>query len=165
MNILVVSDTHRDIRALYDVVSRYRNSIDLVIHLGDCYNDLQSVMIDFPTIAHLSVLGNCDYNCFDTSVKYEGTFTADDRRIFYTHGHKYNVKAGLEYLISNAKMKDADIVLYGHTHIKQIVENNGVLVINPGSLTIPRDGGCGSCVLLKICAGEVKYEIIEVQDI
>ena len=162
MNILVVSDTHRKTDTLYDVVAKYRSAIDLVIHLGDCYNDLQSVMVDFPTIASLSVLGNCDYNCFDASVKYEGTFKADQRRIFYTHGHKYNVKAGLEYLVFNAKIKDADIVLYGHTHIKQAVEKNGVLVINPGSLSSPRDNSKPSYALLEICGYDVSYDILEV---
>ena len=161
MKILVFSDTHGDTSAMKDIVSRNRYDTDLVIHLGDHYKDLEYVMSDFPTIARIGVTGNCDYSFMYQNVKSEGTFTADKRRIFYTHGHKYNVKAGHDYIISNAKFCGANVVLYGHSHISFFEEKNGVIVINPGSLSFPRDGSQGTYAVLEICGEKLKCEIKE----
>ncbi len=162
LKILVVSDSHGNINLLHDVISANRN-VDLVIHLGDHTADGNEVMRDFPTIAYLTVSGNCDIGSFINKTNTEGTFKAEGRRIFYTHGHKYNVKYGTQYLVSQAKINNADIALYGHTHISGVDEQNGVLVINPGSVAFPRDGTSGTYCLLEIKDKSVKYEIKEVQ--
>ncbi len=161
LKILVVSDTHGNTHLLHSVVSANR-TCDLVIHLGDHYADGDEVMRDFPTIAYLCVSGNCDIGSFLNKTNTEGCFTAEKRRIFYTHGHKYNVKYGTEYLAMQAKMNKADIALFGHTHVSLVEEKSGVLVINPGSLSFPRDGSSGSYCVLEINEDKVKYEIKEV---
>lgn len=163
MKILVVSDSHGDTDLLYDIVSRNRLWADLVIHLGDNLKDINEVMRDFPTIAHLGVLGNCDFASMYIEPRSEGTFTAERRKIFYTHGHKYNVNYGLEYLVSNAKLKECNVVLYGHTHVSLCQEINGVLVVNPGSISRPRDGGGGSYARLEINDDNISCKIIEVE--
>lgn len=162
MKILVVSDSHGDTELLHDIISQNRTFCDLVIHLGDNLLDINDVMRDFPTIAKLGVLGNCDFASMYQDAKTEGCFTAEGRRIFYTHGHKYNVNYGLDYIVANAKLKGCDIVLYGHTHVSLCQEINGVLVINPGSISRPRDGSGGSYVKLSVDGKTVKYEIVEV---
>ena len=75
MKILVFSDTHGNVEAMHEVISRHRYDADLVIHLGDHFKDLQSIMLDFPMIAYLGVLGNCDFSFVSHNAKYEGTFT------------------------------------------------------------------------------------------
>lgn len=162
MKILVVSDSHGNTKLLYDIVSRNR-TCDLVIHLGDNTTDGSSVMSDFPTMAFLTVLGNCDLGVSLNNINPEGTFTAEGRRIFYTHGHRYNVNFGNDVLVYQAKMKNADIALYGHTHVSLAEEKGGVLVINPGSISLPRDGTCGTYCILEINGKDVKYQICEVQ--
>ncbi|MBR2021279.1 MAG: metallophosphoesterase [Clostridia bacterium] len=162
MKILVFSDTHGAVSQMKDVIGRNRADTDLVIHLGDNYKDLQSVMLDFPTIASLGVLGNCDFSIMNQNVRYEGCFTAEKRRIFYTHGHKFNVKAGLDYIVSNAILNNADIVLYGHTHIAMFKEYRGVAVINPGSLSCPRDESSGTYAVLEIANDKLKCSIMEI---
>ena len=162
MKILIVSDTHGNIELLESVIKRYRLSVDMVIHLGDHLADFNGVMQDFPTMARLGVLGNCDFAWMQTGARFEGSFSAENRRIFYTHGHKYNVKYGLEYIISNAKLNKCDIVLFGHTHVSMCEEINGVLVINPGSLAYPRDNSNGSYALLTISGSNASCEILEV---
>ena len=162
MKILVVSDTHGDVELLYDIVSKHRLGTDLVIHLGDNFPDAESVMRDFPTIAFLGTIGNCDFPFMCSNAKYEGSFGVEGKRIFYTHGHKYNVKYGLDYLVSNAKFKGCDIALYGHSHVSFAEEVNGVLVINPGSLSRPRDNTNGTYCLLEINDKNVEYKILEV---
>lgn len=163
MKILVVSDTHGDVELLHDIVSKHRLSVDLVIHLGDNITDGNSVMADFPEVAFLGVKGNCDYYNLFSDSKYEGTFNADGRRIFYTHGHKYNVNFGVEYLVSNVKFNGCNVALFGHTHVGFAEEINGVLVINPGSLSRPRDATNGTYCILDISENSVNYKIVEVE--
>ena len=162
MNILVVSDSHGDTDLLYDIVSRNR-TVDLVIHLGDNLKDMGEVMRDFPTVARLGVLGNCDFASRYIDPKSEGTFTAEGRKIFYTHGHKYNVTYGLDYLVSNAKFNGCNIVLFGHTHVAMSENISDVLVVNPGSISRPRDGSRGTYARLEIHDNNVKCEIVEVE--
>ena len=162
MNILVVSDSHGDVELLHDIISRNRARCDLVIHLGDNLLDINEVMRDFPTVAHLGVLGNCDFASMYADARNEGTFTAEGRRIFYTHGHKYNVGFGLEYLAANAKLHKCNIALYGHTHVALCEEINGVLVINPGSISRPRDASGGTYARLVIDGDKAVCETVEV---
>lgn len=162
MKILVVSDTHGDTELLHDVIFRNHSGLDLAIHLGDNLKDFNEVMMEFPNIASLGVLGNCDFASMYADAKTEGCFTAENHRIFYTHGHKYNVSYGIEYLASNAKFNNCDIALYGHTHIGVISECSGVKVINPGSLSRPRDNSNGSYALLEIHGEKINCRIIEV---
>ncbi len=164
MKILIFSDTHGDVLTMKEIIGRNRSNVDLVIHLGDHLKDLQSVMIDFPTIASLGVLGNCDFASMYFGAKFEGTFTVENRKIFYTHGHKYNVKFGHDYIVSNAKFNNADVVLYGHSHVAVFEEFGGVTVINPGSLSFPRDGSRGTYALLEIANGRLKCEIKEIEE-
>lgn len=162
LKILVVSDSHGNTELLHSVVSKNR-SCDLVVHLGDNTADGTEVMKDFPTVAFLTVSGNCDMFSFSGTANTEGTFTAEERRIFYTHGHKYNVNFGIDYLVAQAKMQKADIALYGHTHVNFAEEKSGVLVINPGSISLPRDSSGGTYCVMEIDGSNVKYEIKEVE--
>lgn len=163
MKILVVSDTHGAVELLHGIVSKHQMDTDLVIHLGDNLKDIGEVMRDFPTVAKLGVLGNCDFASMYLNPTAEGTFTAEGRRIFYTHGHKYNVDHGVEYLASTAKFNGCNIALYGHTHKSVVTEFLNVTVINPGSLSRPRDNSNGSYALLTIDGEDFKCEIIEVE--
>ena len=44
-------------------------------------------------------------------------------------------------LVENAQAKGCKIAMYGHTHMPLIENEDGILVINPGSLTYPRQRG------------------------
>ena len=58
-----------------------------------------------------------------------------------THGHPYYVNMGYEHLVREAKKRKMDMVIYGHTHRPVITKENGIHVLNPGSLTYPRQEG------------------------
>ena len=49
--------------------------------------------------------------------------------------------AGVEHLIKEAFGRGADIVMFGHTHYPMIRREGGLTVINPGSLSYPRQEG------------------------
>ena len=62
-------------------------------------------------------------------------------KVFLTHGHYYNVSLGVERLEQEARDRNADIVMYGHTHRPYYEIHNGITILNPGSLSYPRQEG------------------------
>ncbi|MCZ0717040.1 metallophosphoesterase [Aerococcus kribbianus] len=130
MQILILSDSHGDSQILTDLVSRYSDQVDYYIHCGD------SELSDQDTIWNLytTVQGNMDFYPFAT----EAVLDTDQGKIVIVHGHLHQVKQGDQTLVSLAKEKQADIVCYGHTHVMDCHETEGVLIINPGSIRLPR---------------------------
>jgi len=135
VKILVISDTHNNLKNANIIIDKIKDKINLIIHLGDNIEDARILEnkydIDFEYIA-----GNCDCN-YDFSenckiIKY------NNKNIFITHGHRYNVKYELDTLYDKAVKKKADIVLFGHTHEPSIEYIYDILFLNPGSLSLPR---------------------------
>ena len=58
--------------------------------------------------------------------------------LLLTHGHRQSCKSGYDGLLKEAKSVGADYILYGHTHQPEIECIRGCTIINPGSLTYPR---------------------------
>jgi len=136
MRILVASDTHGRWGRLSQAVLSQPKA-EVVIHLGDGENDLENVRFEFPEKMMTGVAGNCDYmsklNGFDT-------ITIEGKKIFFTHGHRYDVKYGYGRVIEAARRMGADICLFGHTHIPVAEYHDGLYIMNPGSLGEPRSG-------------------------
>ncbi|WP_407382547.1 metallophosphoesterase [Ruminococcus sp.] len=130
MKIIVVSDTHGSYRNFKAVMELSRNA-DLVVHCGDSRGELDRIMEEYPSIRFCIVKGNCDFNP-DLAIVTE--FTAEGVRFMATHGHIYNVKYDLYQLDCAARERNADVVLFGHTHIPADVLHDGVRFFNPGSL-------------------------------
>ena len=131
--IMVVSDTHGHHENLKKAL-RTEGDIDLLIHLGDSEGeeDYIAALTDCETII---VAGNCDY--FSRLDK-EGMFQMGNKKVFMTHGHYYSVSLGTEVIIDEAVSREADVVMFGHTHKPVVAEENGIMVINPGSISYPR---------------------------
>ena len=161
MNILVFSDTHRRKDLIEEILLRKRAVTDLVIHLGDNYRDIADIRDKFPDIAFLGVRGNCDL-LQSPDYPEESCITLEGHTIFFTHGHMFDVKRSVSLLVHKAKKKNADIALFGHTHKKHRSEVDGVLVINPGSLSEPRDLSGGSFLSLSITNGKINANIVEI---
>lgn len=81
------------------------------------------------------VRGNCDWS---GDYPQERIVEFGGERIFLTHGHRYNVRAGVTELASAAAKAGAGIAVFGHTHIPLAEERYGVILLNPGSITEPR---------------------------
>lgn len=58
---------------------------------------------------------------------------AGERAIYATHGHVYNEN-------HLPPMKPGDVLLHGHTHVLRVEEKDGLLILNPGSTSIPKEG-------------------------
>lgn len=109
---------------------RSHSDAEAIIHCGDGEMDVEYAKRNFPDRAFLNVKGNCDWgSSLDPTLE----ITLEGKKIFVTHGHLYNAKMGLQNLIYAGKEKNADIVLYGHTHISMNEYIDGMYVMNPGS--------------------------------
>ena len=158
MKILVVSDTHRNFIALKKAFDAVPDA-DTVVHLGDGESEFALLCSMNPTLAAVYVGGNCD-NEIHKSVH---IMSAGGLKIFCTHGHRFNVRNGVEVLAAEAKKNDCAIALYGHTHINRTDVVDGVYVMNPGSLDSPRGGTKPSYGIVTIGnKGEISMEIREV---
>ncbi|MCR5754938.1 MAG: metallophosphoesterase [Acetatifactor sp.] len=138
--ILIVSDSHGIYEGIRQAIER-ELPFNLLVHCGDIEGNLERCIGDAPAFEVKAVKGNCDYG---DRLPPEEEFKAGFCNVFVTHGDKYNVKydRNLSVLKKAAKEKMADVVLFGHSHCAEIVEDeqNHILLINPGSIGNPRTG-------------------------
>lgn len=131
MKYLVVSDNHGDRECLVDLADHYRDRVDFMFHCGDSeLEPTDELWNDF-----IVVTGNCDY---DERYLQEQLVKTGKDTILMTHGHLYNVRRTLDNLVYRSKELAASIVLFGHTHELGVEMIEDVLVINPGSISLPR---------------------------
>ncbi len=130
MRILVVSDTHRDEFSLRKAILNQPRA-EIVIHLGDGGEEAQLMKESFPEKMFYMVKGNCDWN---SPLPVSDVITVEGKKILYTHGHAYSVKLGMSEIIAAARSAKANILLYGHTHISVVDYEDGLYIMNPGSL-------------------------------
>lgn len=131
MRILVTSDTHGDFLSLRQAVLEQRNA-DVIIHCGDSKGEVDDIKALYPDKAVYAVKGNCDFASPLNAVE---TITIENKKIFITHGHLYNAKMTLYNLCCAAREQQADIVVFGHTHNALSEYDNGLYILNPGSLS------------------------------
>lgn len=155
MHIAVISDTHRHSYELNQVLKQIQD-IDVIIHLGDNVEDVDILKNGYKGKI-INVRGNCDFVSFVPSERIE---EFEGKKIFVTHGHKYNVKYDLLRLQYRAREVGANVVLFGHTHEAIELYEEGIWYINPGSLGLPRNG-YKSYAILDIDNNEVKANIVK----
>ena len=86
------------------------------------------------------------------------------KRFFITHGHHYSVSSGYDRIVDEAKSRGADFAIFGHTHRPYYEKIDGIHVINPGSLSYPRQfSRKPSYAMIEIdAAGDVKVNLYEI---
>jgi len=134
MRIFVVSDTHGSTMEVINKMQTMEKP-DLIIHLGDYVEDGVKIEEELE-IETIIVKGNGDY--FHPEFKEDEILTIEGRRIFLTHGHKYNVSYGEDNLLYRGEELNADIILFGHTHVPLLFKESDIIVMNPGSPSMPR---------------------------
>ena len=128
---------------------------DLCFFLGDGETDLVTLRGRFPDLPLNAVRGNCDLRSTQPLVL---SAVVAGLRIYAVHGHRHEVKYDemLRELCREALRADADVVLFGHTHIPVLEEHLGMTVLNPGSIGNVRSPSYG---LLKIENGAFGAEL------
>ena len=102
------------------------------VFLGDGVEDFIEGKKYFPSLLHWQVQGNCDY--YHPEISLDKMFVVENQKIFATHGHKYMVKAGQKELRHALVSREGTMVLFGHTHQSLLKKEEGLWLINPGSI-------------------------------
>ncbi len=146
MRVLIVSDTHGRHGGL-DRALQEAGNIDMLIHLGDVEGGETYIDAVADCEKHI-IRGNND---FFSELPREEEFYIGSHKVFITHGHAYYVSLDPEYIREEGKARGAEIVMFGHTHRPFFEDDNGIIVLNPGSLSFPRqEGRKGSYMILEV---------------
>ncbi len=94
---------------------------------GNCDGEVDDMVLDFPVLAEYALISE---------------ESLGNRMIFATHGHHFNTS-------SMPKLKKGDILIHGHTHIPCFEEKDGILIVNPGSVSIPKERSEHSYIILE----------------
>ena len=161
MKILVMSDSHSALRFMHTCIRAVQP--DLMIHLGDFFEDAETVAEDYPHIPMVRVPGNCDRYRVSPGEPEIIVAKIGGVKMYMTHGHLHGVKMTLGNLLREARKSDAQAVLYGHTHIADCyMEDDGLWVLNPGSCNYSG----GSVGLIETKAGKIlSCRILEQDDL
>ena len=125
MKILVFSDSHGMVGFMQRIAEKEKP--DMILHLGDLESDCDGAFGDLRVV---KVRGNCDFHSFEEKERFlDFGFT----KIWMTHGHLYGVKSGLSSLLSHGEELGANVILYGHTHRRYLLETDRYTVMNPGT--------------------------------
>lgn len=154
MKILITSDTHGYYSPISDYIISNPN-IDLLIHAGDGVEDAENIGYE-TGIKYYVVKGNTD---FFSNTPNDKIIEVENHRIFLSHGHKYNIDLSCKDFLKTARIKDCDIAIHGHTHTYFQREEEGILLINPGSISLPRDNNPGFLIM------DLEGELIKIERI
>lgn len=88
---------------------------------GNCDAEIDQMVLGFPIMADYSLI------------------LAGRRRIFATHGHLYTPE-------EHPRLNPGDAFLFGHIHVPVCEERDGILILNPGSVSIPKENSPYSCM-------------------
>ena len=161
MKWFIASDIHGSAYCCKMMLERYKEEkADRLLLLGDilyhgprndlplCYAPKEVIaMLSEKGSETLSVRGNCDCEVDQMVLPFPvlADYTVLDtgsRLIFATHGHLFSPSRPLP-------MKKGDILLSGHTHVPRCEETDGLVFLNPGSVSIPKEGSVRSYMTLE----------------
>lgn len=136
MRVVVFSDTHGNKFALKKIMDNNKD-VEHFIFLGDGNAEICEAVKNYPEKQFHIVAGNCDY-----SSKYPDVAFLElcGHKILYTHGHTIGVSFTLDKITTHALYNNADIVCFGHLHVRINTYKNGLHLLNPSSASCPRDG-------------------------
>ena len=161
MKLLFASDLHGSAYYAEKLEELIRNEApDKTVLLGDLLyhgprNDLPAgydpkqvfAMLNARKDCVLCVQGNCDAEVDQMVLDFPigADFRVEDlcgRRLFFTHGHHCNV----DQRPSPAQLDGAGYVVYGHFHVPMKRQEEGVWYLNPGSVSILKEGSWHGCI-------------------
>lgn len=156
MKMLIVSDTHGRHGNL-DVVLEREKGIDVLIHLGDVEGDEHYIESVVKCPVHV-IAGNND---FFSHLSREKEIRIGKYKIWLTHGHTHYVSMDKKILREEARARGIDIVMFGHTHKPYLETESYPMMLNPGSISYPRqEGRKPSYIVMEMDEnGEAKFEL------
>ena len=91
---------------------------------GNCEAEVDQMVLDFPVMADYALI------------------LYGERHIYATHGHIYNEN-------NLPPLKNGDILIHGHTHVLKAEKREDYTLLNPGSVSIPKEGNPPSYAILE----------------
>lgn len=82
---------------------------------GNCDTEVDQMVLDFPVMADYCIL------------------VIDGKTLYATHGHVYNQN-------NLPPLCQGDVLIHGHTHVLKAEQMDGYILLNPGSVSIPKEG-------------------------
>lgn len=143
----VISDTHCPDRCLFYPASlgEALEGVDLILHAGDVGElwVLDALSGIAPVVA---VHGNDDSADAQRELPYKQITTVNGIRLLLCHGHEQDHEREmatrridawepkLDWLAAMGRSAEAQILVYGHTHIPMVLEHHGITLLNPGGI-------------------------------
>jgi len=148
----LISDTHG---RLNNKVFEIFAGVDLILHAGDIGG--QHIVTELETIAPVkAVLGNTDSVALVPSLQPIDFFSVEQHTICLTH--IVNNQRAFAYKLFKMN-RQADIVVYGHTHRASENLCQNILFLNPGSASQPRYAKAPSVALLTFANGRPVFSV------
>lgn len=88
---------------------------EIVAVRGNCEAEVDQMVLDFPVMAEYALISN------------------GKNIIYVTHGHHASET-------TPPPLKKGDILLHGHTHVPKCADHGNFIYMNPGSVSIPKEG-------------------------
>lgn len=152
MKIMIASDIHGSAYYCRKMLEKFKEEkAQRLLLLGDVLyhgprNDLPKEYCPKDVIAMLNaekenilcVRGNCDTEVDQMVLEFPllsdyALFNIDGVTMYATHGHKYGESCP-------PPLCNGDILLCGHTHVPKCEKHDGFTYMNPGSVSIPKEG-------------------------
>ena len=154
MRVIVLSDTHapRRWRNCPPKVAEYLRDADLILHAGDvCTADVLDELSAYAPVR--AVLGNNDGpDIAAWGAPVEDQFELDGLRVAMIHDAGAAVGRTARM---HRRFPDAELVVFGHSHIPLDQSDDGVRIFNPGSPTDRRRQPQGTIGILEIADGRL----------
>ena len=104
------------------LLNEHKNKIYAV--RGNCEAEVDQMVLEFPVMADYCIL------------------SVDGRTFYATHGHIYNQD-------NLPPLQEGDILIHGHTHVLKAQQMDGYILLNPGSVSIPKEGNPATDAVLE----------------
>ena len=128
--------------------------VDMLFHLGDFAIDAERIASELGGVPFFAVKGNNDTGSVYPKKRIE---LVEDAWIMLVHGDGYHT---LYQLIDQARENRCGAVLFGHTHVPLLQADGCLLVVNPGSISLPRQGSGPSCAVLEVEGKDINVKMI-----
>ena len=161
MNIMIASDIHGSAYYCRELLHAFeRENAEKLLLLGDILyhgprNDLPQEYAPKQVIEMLNAIkekilcvrGNCDTEVDQMVLQFPVladycVLYVKNRLIYATHGHVYNED-------KLPPLQNGDILLHGHTHVPKCTPHDTYTYLNPGSVSIPKEGSAHGYMILK----------------
>lgn len=104
---------------------------ELYVVRGNCDAEVDQMVLQFPIMADYCIIMD------------------GERTIYASHGHIYNQD-------NLPPMKNGDIFIHGHTHVLTAEKREHYTLLNPGSVSLPKEGNIPTYAVLEEGVFQIK---------